>query len=123
LFIGMESKMRAEAKAEALPKLRSSNENRNLSDGHGNLRAFEAVLADLRDACAGLVVQGGDLVTAGPPPAEIIDQIRALGGLGVRGIRTRCLVAESLREFAAKTPKLGPLLGRIQRSDSADAFR
>ena len=86
-----------------------------VSDVHGNLRAFEAVLADLRDAAPDLVVQGGDLAYGGAHPAEIIDQVRALGWPGVRGNTDEMLWSpESLREFAAKTPQLGPLLGRIQ---------
>jgi putative phosphoesterase len=86
-----------------------------VSDVHGNLRAFEAVLADLRDAAPDLVVQGGDLAYGGTHPAEIIDQVRALGWPGVRGNTDEMLWSpESLREFAAKTPQLGPLLGRIQ---------
>src|SRR5258705_7625967 len=86
-----------------------------VSDVHGNLRAFEAVLADLPQVAADLVVQGGDLAYGGAHPAEIVDQIRALGWLGVRGNTDEMLWSpESLREFAAKTPQLGPLLGLIQ---------
>src|SRR5712671_3238410 len=82
-----------------------------VSDVHGNLRACEAVLADLRLVAPDLVVQGGDLAYGGAHPAEIIDQIRALGWLGVRGNTDEMLWSpESLREFAAKTPQLGPLL-------------
>ncbi len=78
-----------------------------VSDVHGNLRAFEAVLADLRDAAPDLVVQGGDLAYGGTHPAEIIDEIRALGWSGVRGNTDEMLWSpESLREFAAKTPQL-----------------
>jgi len=57
---------------------------------NGNLRAFEAVLADLRQVAPDLAVQGGDLAYGGTHPAEIIDQIRALGWPGVREIRMRC---------------------------------
>src|SRR5258708_11113293 len=86
-----------------------------VSDVHGILRAFEAVRADLRDAAPDLVVQGGDLAYGGAHPAEIIDQVRALGWPGVRGNTDEMLWSpESLREFASKTPQLGPLLGRIQ---------
>ena len=86
-----------------------------VSDVHGNLRAFEAVLADLRQVAPDLVVQGGDLAYGGAHPAEIIDQIRALGWPGVRGNTDEMLwSAESLNAFAARTPQLGPLLGRIQ---------
>jgi 3',5'-cyclic AMP phosphodiesterase CpdA len=50
-----------------------------LSDAHGNLRAFQAVLADLRQVAPDLVVHGGDLAYGGARPAEIIDQVRSLG--------------------------------------------
>jgi Icc-related predicted phosphoesterase len=56
-----------------------------VSDVHGNLRAFEAVLGDLRQVAADLVVQGGDLAYGGAHPTEVVDQIRALGRPGVRG--------------------------------------
>jgi putative phosphoesterase len=86
-----------------------------VSDVHGNLRAFEAVLADLRHVAPDLVVHGGDLAYGGAHPAEIIDQIRALGWPGVRGNTDEMLWSpKSLSAFAAKTPQLGPLLARIQ---------
>jgi putative phosphoesterase len=86
-----------------------------VSDIHGNRRAFEGVLADLREVAPDLVVQGGDLAYGGAHPADIVDQIRALGWPGVRGNTDEMLwEPESLTEFAAKTPKLGPLLTLIQ---------
>ncbi len=81
----------------------------------GNRRAFEAVLADLRQVAPDQVVQGGDLAYGGTHPADIIDQIRALGWPGVRGNTDEMLWApEGLAEFAAATPKLGPLLVLIR---------
>ena len=86
-----------------------------VSDVHGNLRALEAVLADLREVAPDVVVHGGDLAYGGAHPAEIVDQIRALGWPGVRGNTDEMLWApESLTAFAAKTPQLGPLLKLIQ---------
>ena len=86
-----------------------------VSDIHGNLRAFEAVLADLRQVAPDLVVHGGDLVYGGAHPAEIIDQIRSLSWPGVRGNTDEMLWApESLAEFAATAPKLAPLLGILR---------
>ena len=86
-----------------------------VSDVHGNLRALEAVLADLRQVAPDLVVHGGDLAYGGARPAEIIDRIRALGWAGVRGNTDEMLwSAKSLKTFAAKTPQLGPLLSVIQ---------
>ncbi len=75
-----------------------------VSDVHGNRRAFEAVLAELRQVAPDLVVQGGDLAYGGAHPVEIIDQIRALGWPGVRGNTDEMLWSqESLSGFAAKT--------------------
>jgi putative phosphoesterase len=86
-----------------------------VSDIHGNLRAFEAVLADLRQVAPDRVVHGGDLAYGGAHPAKIIDQIRSLGWPGVRGNTDEMLWApESLAEFAARQPKLAPLLTAIQ---------
>jgi putative phosphoesterase len=86
-----------------------------VSDVHGNRRAFEAVVADLREVAPDLVVHGGDLAYGGAHPAEIIDQVRALGWPGVRGNTDEMLWSPaSLTDFAAKTPQLGPLLALIQ---------
>lgn len=82
-----------------------------VSDIHGNLRAFDAVLADLRQVAPDLVVHGGDLAYGGLRPAEVIDQVRSLGWPGVRGNTDEMLWApESLTAFAAAAPKLAPLL-------------
>jgi predicted phosphodiesterase len=86
-----------------------------VSDIHGNRRAFQAVLADLRQVAPDLVLQGGDLAYGGAHPADIIDQVRSLGWPGVRGNTDEMLWSpESLAEFAARQPKLGPLLAVLQ---------
>jgi predicted phosphodiesterase len=78
-----------------------------LSDIHGNLTAFEAVLADLRAASPDLVLHGGDLADSGSGGAEIIDQIRDLGWPGVAGNTDEMLAtSESFEEFALQTPQL-----------------
>jgi predicted phosphodiesterase len=57
-----------------------------LSDIHGNLVALEAVLADLaRHGPFDRVVVAGDLVWAGPWPAEVVDRVRSLNGAVVQG--------------------------------------
>jgi putative phosphoesterase len=56
-----------------------------LSDIHGNLTALEAVLDDLEQQHADLVVHGGDLVTRGTRPAEVVDAVRRFGWPGVLG--------------------------------------
>ncbi len=86
-----------------------------VSDIHGNRRAFQAVLADLRQVAPDLVLHGGDLAYGGAHPADIIDQVGSLGWPGVRGNTDEMLWApESLTEFAATAPKLAPLLSIIQ---------
>jgi predicted phosphodiesterase len=86
-----------------------------VSDIHGNRRAFQAVLADLRQVAPDLVLQGGDLAYGGAHPADIIDQVRSLGWPGVRGNTDEMLWSpESLAEFAARQSKLGPLLAILQ---------
>jgi len=86
-----------------------------VSDVHGNRRAFEAVLADLRRVAPDRILQGGDLAYGGAHPAEIIDQVRSLGWAGVRGNTDEMLWApKSLAEFAATAPKIAPLLARIK---------
>ena len=86
-----------------------------VSDIHGNLTAFEAVLADLQLAAPALVLHGGDLADAGSSPAEIVDRVRELGWQGVAGNTDELLWSpESLTRFAAATPAMQPLLSTIQ---------
>ena len=85
-----------------------------VSDIHGNRRAFEAVLRDLRQVAPDVVVHGGDLAAGGTHPADIIDQVRLLGWPGVRGNTDEMLWApERLAEFSAAEPKLAPILARV----------
>jgi putative phosphoesterase len=84
-----------------------------VSDIHGNLRAFDAVLRDLKDVAPDVVVHGGDLAANGAHPAEIIDRIRGLGWPGVCGNTDEMLwVPERLAQMAVEYPKLA----RIFRS-------
>jgi predicted phosphodiesterase len=57
-----------------------------LSDIHGNLLALDAVLADMtRRGPYDQVAVAGDLVWAGPWPAEVVDRIRGLDATVVQG--------------------------------------
>jgi len=88
-----------------------------VSDIHGNRRAFEAVVADLRQVAPDVVVHGGDLATGGAHQAEIIDQVRSLGWPGVRGNTDEMLWApERLAEYAAANPKIAPILAMVQET-------
>ena len=75
-----------------------------VSDIHGNLTAFEAVLADLRQTSPDLILHGGDLPHGGSSPAEIVDRIRDLGWPGVLGNTDEVLFRpESMEEFASQS--------------------
>lgn len=93
-----------------------------VSDIHGNLTAFEAVLADLRVTSPDLILHGGDLADGGSRPAEIVDCIRDLGWQGVAGNADEMLWRpDALTEFAAQSAGVRPLLNRI--GDIAQATR
>jgi hypothetical protein len=49
-----------------------------VSDIHDNLTAFQAERADLREISPDLVLHGGDLVSGGSSPAEVVDLVRDL---------------------------------------------
>jgi predicted phosphodiesterase len=90
-----------------------------VSDIHGNLSAFEAVLADIQLAAPDLVVHGGDLADGGSSPVEIIDQIRDLGWRGVMGNGEEMLHRpESLEEFVAQS-SAPPYLWKFVREMAA----
>jgi putative phosphoesterase len=75
-----------------------------VSDIHGNLTAFEAVLVDIRQASPDLVLHAGDLADTGSSPIEIVDRIRSLGWQGVMGNTDEMLVQpDSLEDFASQS--------------------
>lgn len=64
-----------------------------ISDVHGNIRALEAVLADVRKRGPfDEIVNGGDLALGGPRPREAMDALRALGYPTVVGNTDQWLV-------------------------------
>jgi putative phosphoesterase len=67
-----------------------------LYDIHGNLPALEAVLADVDEARADLVLVGGDVVT-GPFPGETLERLSGLGDRAyfIRGNADRVLVEDA----------------------------
>jgi putative phosphoesterase len=86
-----------------------------VSDIHGNLTAFEAVLADVRQCSPDLVLHGGDLADGGSSPVEIVDHIRSLGWPGVMGNTDEMLVQpDSLEEFARQS-SAPPILWNVIR--------
>lgn len=85
-----------------------------VSDIHGNLTAFEAVIADIQSKTPDLVLHGGDLALMGAQPAEIIDRIRELGWPGVVGNTDAALWHPEEQQHQEEiAPKLRPLLSLI----------
>jgi predicted phosphodiesterase len=91
-----------------------------VSDIHGNLTAFEAVLEDLRQAAPDLIFHGGDLAASGSSPQEVVDRIRALGWPGVLGNTDEMLFSpEKLRLFAEQSPRFQPLFPVVEEMAAA----
>jgi putative phosphoesterase len=91
-----------------------------VSDIHGNLTAFEAVLADLRQAAPDLILHGGDLAASGSSPREVVDRIRELGWPGVLGNTDEMLFSpEKLRLFAEQSPRFQPLFPVVEEMAAA----
>src|SRR5260370_25029597 len=91
-----------------------------VSDIHGNLTAFEAVLTDLRRTAPDLILHGGDLADGGSSPVAIADRIRELGWPGVVGNTDEMLFApEKLSQFADTLPRLRPLFAVIEEMSTA----
>jgi predicted phosphodiesterase len=71
-----------------------------LYDVHGNLRALEAVLAEIPDEAT--IVVGGDVCAGGEQPAQALERLRGLGG------RVRWLRGNTDRELTPGEPGLAP---------------
>jgi putative phosphoesterase len=85
-----------------------------VSDVHGNLTAFDAVLTDVERRAPDVVLHGGDLVLMGAQPAEVIDRVRELGWQGVVGNTDEVLWrAQEQARQESRAPKLRALLRLI----------
>ena len=80
-----------------------------LSDIHGNLRALEAVLAEIEREDVDAIVVVGDTV-AGPWPVEVFDRVTGLGDSIVRGNADRAVLERDDR-FGRNPSWCAELLG------------
>jgi putative phosphoesterase len=83
-----------------------------VSDVHGNLTAFDAVLADIEPRAPDVVLHGGDLALMGAQPAAVVDRVRELGWPGVLGNTDEVLWRP---EEQARQERLAPKLGVLLR--------
>jgi len=56
-----------------------------ISDIHGNFTAFQAVLADLNSQSIDQIISLGDAVTLGPQPLEVLNALRELNCVYIKG--------------------------------------
>jgi predicted phosphodiesterase len=70
-----------------------------ISDIHGNLFAFDAVLEDIRRRKIEQILCLGDVVSSGPQPREALQRLREIGCPTVMGNTDAWIVEPSLREY------------------------
>jgi putative phosphoesterase len=87
-----------------------------ISDIHGNLPAFEAVIADIGTRGADLIVNLGDCVTSPLWPRETLEAIQSLALPTVRGNHDRLLTEASEAEFSETERYVHSALGQEQRA-------
>ncbi|MGA8086071.1 MAG: metallophosphoesterase family protein [Terracidiphilus sp.] len=91
-----------------------------VSDIHGNLTAFEAVVADLRQTSPDVIFHGGDLAASGSSPCEIIDRVRELGWPGVVGNADEMLFDPGkLKQFAEQSAGFRPFYPIVEEMAAA----
>lgn len=97
-----------------------------ISDPHGNLRALDAVLAEIdADGRLDEVIMAGDFASGGPFPAECIERIRQRGYRAVRG-NTDEFIVEAGTAGAVKAQPPDPNLhhsGELLANDQWTARR
>jgi predicted phosphodiesterase len=85
-----------------------------VSDIHGNLTAFEAVIADLRQMAPDIILHGGDLAASGSSACAIVDRVRDLGWAGVVGNADEMLFDPGkLKQFAEQSAGFKPFYGIV----------
>lgn len=88
-----------------------------ISDPHGNLRALDAVLAEVDQSGPwDEVIMGGDFALGGPMPGQCVDRIRARGWRAVRGNTDEFIVevatgSSALVSITEERQRHGPVSG------------
>lgn len=93
-----------------------------LSDIHGNLEAFQAVLADLEQTGADVLGSLGDLVSYGPDPEACVCLARELGISGVMGNHELALTEAGQMEWFNPTARKSLMLTRPMLSQESLAY-
>lgn len=92
-----------------------------ISDIHGNFTALEAVLADIKKHGVDEIICLGDTVSLGPQPVEVLDALRELKTINIKGNHDGAILEPDKAEFYQITEHLVPDLhwGR-ERLSTAD---
>lgn len=95
-----------------------------ISDLHANAIALEAVLADVAEQGADLVVCLGDTATLGPRPAEVLARLRDLGCPCIMGNHDEFLLDPALIHTYSEAPVIVAAVDqcREERSEEELAF-
>ena len=79
-----------------------------VSDIHGNMTAWEAVMKDIQHRGVNRIFCLGDLVGKGPQPAEVVDQVRAACEVVIRGNWDELVaINKDVRDFTWQAERLG----------------
>ena len=91
-----------------------------ISDIHGNFTAFEAVLADIKSQNVDEVICLGDTATLGPQPREVLNALRDLKSVNIKGNHDAALLEPDKAAQYEITEYLVPDLywGRERLSES-----
>ena len=77
-----------------------------MSDVHGNAVAFDAVLDDISGHDVDALVCLGDVATLGPDPVAVLERLRRLGCLCVRGNHDDYLLDADLVDDHSEAPEI-----------------
>ncbi|MBI5351755.1 MAG: metallophosphoesterase family protein [Chloroflexi bacterium] len=94
-----------------------------ISDIHGNFTALQAVLADISSQNVDQIVCLGDTVTLGPQPKEVLDALRGLNCIFIKGNHEAALLDPECAEDFEITSHLIPDLYWCRKQLSADDLK